>query len=65
MAGISDKSVKTQYATNEYRYNGKELQNQEFADGTGLKEIIADQIEETIERYELNEQIQKLKHEGN
>jgi RHS repeat-associated protein len=38
MAGISDKAVKTQYATNKYRYNGKELQNQEFSDGTGLEE---------------------------
>ena len=33
MAGISDKAIKTQYASNKYRYNGKELQNQEFADG--------------------------------
>jgi RHS repeat-associated protein len=38
MAGISDKAIKTQYAQNKYRYNGKELQNQEFADGTGLEE---------------------------
>lgn len=38
MAGISDKAVKIQYATNKYRYNGKELQNQEFSDGTGLEE---------------------------
>ncbi len=38
MAGISDKAIKTRYAPNKYRYNGKELQNQEFADGTGLEE---------------------------
>jgi RHS repeat-associated protein len=37
MAGISDKASKTQYATNKYRYNGKELQSQEFSDGTGLE----------------------------
>jgi len=38
MAGISDKAVKTQYPQNKYRYNDKELQNQEFSDGTGLEE---------------------------
>ncbi len=38
IAGISDKAVKAQYAQNKYRYNGKELQNQEFSDGTGLEE---------------------------
>ncbi|HWK02410.1 MAG TPA: DUF6443 domain-containing protein [Puia sp.] len=38
MSGISDKALKTQYAQNKYRYNGKELQNQEFSDGTGLEE---------------------------
>ncbi|GGA92035.1 DUF6443 domain-containing protein [Puia dinghuensis] len=38
MAGISDKAIKSQYAVNKYRYNGKELQNQEFTDGSGLQE---------------------------
>jgi RHS repeat-associated protein len=38
MAGISDKALKTNYAQNKFRYNGKELQNQELSDGTGLEE---------------------------
>ncbi|MFI5124071.1 MAG: RHS repeat-associated core domain-containing protein [Chitinophagales bacterium] len=38
MAGISDKALKTNYAQNRYWYNGKELQNQEFSDGTGLED---------------------------
>lgn len=38
MAAISDKAIKTQYAQNKFRYNGKELQNQEFVDGSGLEE---------------------------
>lgn len=38
MTGISDKALKSQYTQNRHLYNGKELQSQEFADGSGLEE---------------------------
>jgi RHS repeat-associated protein len=36
MAGISDKAVKWNLPENKMRFGGKELQNREFSDGTGL-----------------------------
>ena len=39
MSAISSKALKPRYAQNNFKYNGKELQNQEFSDGSGLEEF--------------------------
>ncbi len=38
MAAISSKALKPKYIQNNYKYNSKEIQNQEFSDGTGLED---------------------------
>lgn len=38
IAGISDHALKSQYPENKHKYNGKELEQQEFSDGSGFEE---------------------------
>ena len=38
MTGISERALISNYTENKYRNNGKEMQNKEFSNGSGLEE---------------------------